>query len=101
MSVLRFPFLYFPYIYQMPSPFMYHKIFMAFPVTYDIDLCQAKHYNELTCRMVHSALVTMSFTSCFFPKYKEKKVGNGSFNHLKAMANLLENFGLRSEIVIT
>ena len=85
----------------MPSPFMYHKIFMAFPVTYDIDLCQAKHYNELTCRMVHTALVTMSFTFWSFQKYKENKVGNGSFNHLKAMANLLENFRLRSEIVIT
>ena len=82
----------------MPSPFMYHKIFMAFPVTYDIDLCQAKH--ELIEWYIQPALVRMSFIFCSYQKYKEKKVGNGSFNHLKAMANLLENFGPRSEIVI-
>ena len=51
--------------------------------------------------MVNTSLWKISLFSVLVKNTKEKKVGNGSFNHLKAMANLLENFGPRSEIVIT
>ncbi len=83
----------------MPSPFMYHKIFMTFPVTYDIDLCKRQN-NIMKLQNGKHRFVENFFLFCSCKKYQEKKIGNGSFNHLKAMANLLENFGPRSEIVI-
>ena len=56
----------------MPSPFMYHKIFMTFPVTYDIDLCKSQN-NIMKLQNGKHKCVENFFIFCSCKKYQRKE----------------------------